>query len=67
MEPSIAESFRNGTVLVTGSTGFLGKLLVEKLLRSCPVKYVAILVRSKKGLSANERAADTYKQTVSKI
>jgi len=67
MEACISETFRNGIVLVTGSTGFLGKILTEKILRSCPVKKIAILVRSKKGLNANERVADIYKQAVSDI
>lgn len=65
MEQSITETFKNGTVFITGSTGFLGKLLTEKLLRSCFVKNIAILVRSKKGFNANQRVADIYKQTVS--
>lgn len=65
MDTSIPETFRNGTVLVTGSTGFLGKLLTEKLLRSCPVKTVAVLVRSKKGSNALQRVADIYEQNVS--
>lgn len=67
MKTSVAESFRNGTVLITGSTGFFGKVLTEKLLRSCPVKNIVILVRSKKGYGANERVADMFKQAVSKI
>lgn len=61
----ITETFENGTFLVTGSTGFLGKLLVEKLLRSCSVKNIAILVRNKKGLDASQRVADIYKKPVS--
>lgn len=67
METSVAESFRNGIVLITGSTGFLGKILTEKLLRSCPVKNVVVLVRSKKELNANQRVANIYKQKVSTI
>ncbi|XP_025192590.1 fatty acyl-CoA reductase 1-like, partial [Melanaphis sacchari] len=64
METSVAETFRNGIVLITGGTGFLGKLLTEKLLRSCPVKKVVVLVRSKKGLDASQRVANIYKQTL---
>jgi len=67
METSVAESFRNGIVLITGSTGFLGKILTEKLLRSCPVKNVVVLVRSKKELNANQRVENIYKQKVSTI
>ncbi|XP_060849359.1 fatty acyl-CoA reductase wat-like [Rhopalosiphum padi] len=64
MESSVAGSFKNGVVLVTGSTGFLGKMLTEKLLRCCPVNRIAILVRSKKGFSASQRVADIYKQSL---
>lgn len=67
MEACIPETFRNGTVLVTGSTGFLGKILVEKILRTCPIKKIAVLVRNKKGINANQRVADIYKQAVSSI
>jgi len=64
MESSVAGSFRNGVVLITGSTGFLGKMLTEKLLRCCSVNRIAILVRSKKGFSASQRVADIYKQSL---
>jgi len=65
MEVSVAESFRNGTVFVTGSTGFLGKTLTEKLLRSCSLKKVAVLVRRKKGLDSSQRVVDICNQSVS--
>lgn len=44
---SIAEFLRNGTVFVIGSTEFLGKLLTEKLLRSCSLKTIALFMRKK--------------------
>ncbi|XP_063708796.1 fatty acyl-CoA reductase 1-like [Culicoides brevitarsis] len=45
-------------------TGFVGKTIIEKLLRSCPdVKRIIILLRGKKGKSIEERIAD-YKQQV---
>lgn len=62
---NITETFRDGTVLITGSTGFVGKLLMEKLLKSCPLKNIAIIVRSKSGITAEERMADIYQQIVS--
>lgn len=65
MQLNIVDTFRDGTVLITGGTGFLGKLLTEKLLNSCSVKNIAVLVRSKKGLTVSQRVADLYKQTVS--
>lgn len=65
MKTSITETFRDGTVLVTGSTGFLGKLLIDKLLRTCSLNTIAILVRSKHGCNSYERITDIYKQSVS--
>jgi alcohol-forming fatty acyl-CoA reductase len=62
---SITETFQNGTVFVTGCTGFLGKILTEKLLRTCDVKNIAILVRGKNGLTASQRAENMFKQSVS--
>lgn len=64
---NIADTFRDGTVLVTGGTGFLGKLLTEKLLRSCDVKNIAVLVRSKRGLTAEQRISTIYQQNVSTL
>jgi len=65
METSIAETFKDGTVFVTGSTGFLGKILTEKLLRSCSLKRIALLVRSKEGIDSSQRVADIYNKPVS--
>ena len=50
----ICDYLRDKTVFVTGGLGFLGKLLVEKLLR-CNVKKIYLLVRDKKGKSIFER------------
>ncbi|XP_063242149.1 fatty acyl-CoA reductase wat-like isoform X2 [Bacillus rossius redtenbacheri] len=48
--------YRDCGVLVTGATGFLGKLTIEKILRSCPgVRTVYALVRPKRGLSVDQR------------
>lgn len=44
------------SVLISGSTGFLGKVLCEKLLRSCPdIAEIFVLIRPKKQLSVNDR------------
>uniref|UniRef100_A0A2S2P2M9 Fatty acyl-CoA reductase n=1 Tax=Schizaphis graminum TaxID=13262 RepID=A0A2S2P2M9_SCHGA len=61
---SITETFQNGTVFVTGCTGFLGKILTEKLLRTCDVKNIAILVRGKSRLTASQRAENIFKQPI---
>ncbi|XP_074554579.1 fatty acyl-CoA reductase 1 isoform X3 [Halichoeres trimaculatus] len=56
---SIPEFYSGKNVLITGATGFMGKVLVEKLLRSCPeVKALYILVRPKAGQSMKQRVSD---------
>ncbi|XP_056271904.1 fatty acyl-CoA reductase 1-like isoform X2 [Pseudoliparis swirei] len=56
---NIPEYYTGKTVLITGATGFMGKVLLEKLLRSCPgVKGVYVMVRSKAGQSPEARIAD---------
>ncbi|KAL4711226.1 hypothetical protein ACJJTC_019067 [Scirpophaga incertulas] len=56
MAPSVSEYYAGKTIFLTGATGFMGKVLVEKILRSCPdVKRLYMLMRSKKGQSSKER------------
>lgn len=43
-------------ILVTGATGFVGKVLLEKLLRACPeVAKIYLFMRPKRGHSIRER------------
>lgn len=52
----VLESFENKSVLITGATGYLGKVLVEKLLRDCVgIRKIFILIRSKKCSDFNTR------------
>ncbi|XP_041746443.1 fatty acyl-CoA reductase 1 isoform X2 [Coregonus clupeaformis] len=56
---TIPEYYEGKNVLITGATGFMGKVLLEKLLRSCPgIKAVYVLVRHKSGHSPQVRIAD---------
>jgi thioester reductase-like protein len=44
---------------LTGCTGFLGKVLVEKILRSIPeIGKIYLLVRGKRNMNASERLLD---------
>ncbi|XP_033007971.1 fatty acyl-CoA reductase 1 isoform X4 [Lacerta agilis] len=59
MMVSIPEYYEGKNVLLTGATGFMGKVLLEKLLRSCPkVKTVYVLVRHKAGKNSQERVEE---------
>ncbi|KAK7792397.1 hypothetical protein R5R35_007747 [Gryllus longicercus] len=55
-DEGVAAFFRGKEVLITGATGFLGKCVVERLLRSCPeVGTVHLLLRPKKGQDVSRR------------
>lgn len=52
----VKDVFSNRSVFVTGASGFLGKVLVEKLLYSVPeVKNIYLLIRPLKGHSPSDR------------
>lgn len=53
---SEVQKFYDGKcLLVTGVTGFVGKFLLEKILRSCNPSRVYVLIRKKRGLSSEQR------------
>lgn len=62
----IAGFYRDRSVFITGSTGFMGKVLVEKLLRSCPgVKTLYLLMRPKAGIDFRSRLEELINTKVS--
>lgn len=63
---TIPEYYTGKNVLITGATGFMGKVLLEKLLRSCPgIRAAYVLVRPKAGQSPSARIADMINCRVS--
>ena len=55
-EISVAEAFRDGTILVLGGTGFVGKVLLAMILGRFPeFKHLVIQVRGKKNISGKHR------------
>ncbi|XP_036152594.1 fatty acyl-CoA reductase 2 isoform X2 [Myotis myotis] len=53
---SIAAFYGGKSILITGATGFLGKVLMEKLFRTSPdLKVIYILVRPKAGQTLQQR------------
>jgi Putative dehydrogenase domain of multifunctional non-ribosomal peptide synthetases and related enzymes len=62
----ITEWFKGRSVLVTGATGFMGKVLVEKLMRSCPdIATIYLLMRPKRGNDIRMRLDELLHTTVS--
>ena len=55
--------FAGCNVFITGATGYLGGVLLFKLLSYCPdIGKLYFLIRGKKGLSPEERLADIKEQ-----
>ena len=52
----IAASLSGKRIAITGSTGFVGTALVERLLRGVPDCQLVLLIRDGKRTSAAERA-----------
>ena len=45
---NVKEFYKGKTILITGCTGFLAKVILEKILRSCPdVDKIYLMVRPK--------------------
>lgn len=43
-------------IFITGGSGFIGKMLIEKILRACPdVGNIYVLIRTKRGKTPQER------------
>lgn len=62
----VQEFYKEGKVLITGSTGFIGKALTEKLLRTCvTVSTIYLLIRPKRGQNEEERCQDLLQNPVS--
>src|SRR5258708_6067076 len=53
---TIAQSLRGKRIFITGATGFLGRVLVEKLLWSAPeIGKLLLLIRADRDRGAEER------------
>lgn len=64
-EPSVSQFFDDEEIFITGGTGYVGKVLIEKLLRSCKgIKKIYILARLREGESEQDRILKMTKNLV---
>lgn len=62
----VQDFYRGQSVFVTGGSGFMGKVLIEKLLYACPdLQSVYVLMRPKRGKSIENRLDEIFKLPVS--
>lgn len=60
----VEEAFASKSIFITGATGFVGKVLVEKLLRSCKkIDKIYLLMRGKKG-EGLEKRFESFKNSI---
>ena len=63
---TISDYYRGKTILVTGPTGFIGKVLIWKLLQSCSdIDHIFILLRPKYNMDVRHRVAELLQTPVS--
>ncbi|CAH1118467.1 unnamed protein product [Phaedon cochleariae] len=60
----IQEFYKGRNVFITGGTGFMGKTLIEKLLRSTEVNTLYLLIREKKGKNIHTRIDELFDDVV---
>uniref|UniRef100_A0A1I8PFS4 Fatty acyl-CoA reductase n=1 Tax=Stomoxys calcitrans TaxID=35570 RepID=A0A1I8PFS4_STOCA len=60
----IPEFFKDREIFLTGGSGVVGKAVIEKLLRSCNVHKIYILLRSKPKVSIEKRLEDIKKEKI---
>lgn len=62
----VSALYKERHVLITGGTGFMGKVFVEKLLRNVPdIGKIYLLIRVKKGKDPKDRLVEMFENPVS--
>jgi thioester reductase-like protein len=60
----VRELLEHNSILITGATGFVGKVLLEKIIRSATnVKHIFLLIRPKSEISATKRMTEEILQS----
>ena len=63
---TVADFYRGKTIFLTGASGFIGKVLIWKLLQSCPdLDTIYVLIRPKYGKNVQHRVEELLQVPVS--
>ncbi|CAH2101730.1 unnamed protein product [Euphydryas editha] len=66
-DSTVQKFYENAVILITGGSGFLGKHLIFKLMSSCNLNKLFVLLRPRKGMSVHERLKSILEDPVFKI
>lgn len=67
MSSPIQDFYKGKNVLLTGGTGYLGKMVIEKLLRTTQVKNIYLIVRPKQDIDFDKRVTKMFEEQVNNI
>uniref|UniRef100_A0A336LKC5 Fatty acyl-CoA reductase n=1 Tax=Culicoides sonorensis TaxID=179676 RepID=A0A336LKC5_CULSO len=60
----VVDFYRGKSIFLTGGTGFIGQIIIEKLLRCCDVKEIFLLIRGKKDKTWQSRIQEILSDPV---
>ncbi|XP_063696570.1 fatty acyl-CoA reductase wat-like [Culicoides brevitarsis] len=63
-QSEILDFYKDKSILLTGGSGFIGQIIIEKLLRCCDVKEIYLLIRAKKGKTWQGRVREMLRDPI---
>ena len=60
----IQKFYKQKTVFITGGTGFIGKTMIEKLLRCTDIARLYLLIREKRGADHSQRLQQLFNSSL---
>lgn len=64
-DSAIRQFLKDRCILITGVTGFVGTIVLEKLLRSCPeIRAIFVLIRKSRSKDVNQRIDELFNNPV---